>query len=255
MVNSTVFVCHANNSWGQFNYSFRVLVERPPEFRMLNDKEHRYRIGDSFTLNCDVFAQPTPNITWYKDNALLDGNSSTGDNRRNIEVASRTVLSNDKTYLRITNATVEQFGEYVCVAENHLGSIKRTFDTFFNPYWTKWSHWSECSRTCGKGVKKRHRECHQMQSSSHAKNCTGKNEEIRQCTNGPCRLNWSQCSKTCGYGQTYRVIGSKVEIASCFRTACPGRNLDIRKYTPAITWESRLSPGRLKKRFDTIFGI
>lgn len=219
------------------------MVERPPEFRVLNGKENRYRIGDSFSLNCAVEGQPKPNISWYKSGELLDRKNSTPhDLHNNIKVASRTFISADNMFLRITNATNENFGEYMCVVENGLSTINRIFDIFFNPYWDKWSSWSECSKTCGKGFQKRHRVCHRMPSHSHQKNCSGKNEEVRQCTRGPCRLDWSQCSKTCGYGQTYRVVGNKVEIASCFRTACPGSNFNIHKYTPAVTWESLGKP-------------
>ena len=51
----------------------------------------------------------------------------------------------------------------------------------------QWSSFTECSRTCGSGVKTRKRYCNSPEPRGiSAKNCTGKFKEIRHCKLAPC---------------------------------------------------------------------
>ena len=55
----------------------------------------------------------------------------------------------------------------------------------------QWSSFTECSRTCGSGVKTRIRYCNSPEPRGiSAKNCTGKFKEIRHCKLVPCVGRW-----------------------------------------------------------------
>ncbi|XP_055324358.1 hemicentin-1-like [Sitodiplosis mosellana] len=230
---NTVFICYANNSMGNFNYTFKVLVEKAPEILSPVSNEQNFNVGDSFTLKCDISALPEPSISWYKN-----GDHVTTDGQAFHRSASHAFLSADRKYLQILNTTADDFGEYVCVAENYLGKIKQSFDVIFRPYWGEWSKWGACSEICGKGLTERHRICHQMPSHRNEISCVGDDKEMAQCIREPCKWSkWSECSRTCGEGQKYRYKGKMIEIAPCIRSVCTEKSI-LDKYTPLITYES-----------------
>ncbi|CAJ0574931.1 unnamed protein product, partial [Mesorhabditis spiculigera] len=95
--------------------------------------------------------------------------------------------------------------------------------------WHDWSEWSECSCTCGDGVKQRRREC-------NGNNCQGPDTEQAPCNMGPCQTwsewcEWSDCKGSCGRGErtrtrfcflgTKRCEGSDFEIEVCNAGPCP----------------------------------
>uniref|UniRef100_A0A3Q4GF92 Spondin-1 n=1 Tax=Neolamprologus brichardi TaxID=32507 RepID=A0A3Q4GF92_NEOBR len=77
-----------------------------------------------------------------------------------------------------------------------------------------WSEWSECSVTCGRGIRTRHR----MLKSDPAE-CTEELEQTEKCMLPECPVDcmvsewseWSECNKTCGKGHTIRTRMIKVE--------------------------------------------
>ncbi|CAJ0947097.1 unnamed protein product, partial [Mesorhabditis belari] len=95
--------------------------------------------------------------------------------------------------------------------------------------WHDWSEWSQCSCTCGDGMKQRRREC-------NGNNCQGQDFEQQPCNMGPCQTwsewcEWSECKGTCGRGErtrtrfcflgTKRCEGSDFEIEVCNAGPCP----------------------------------
>lgn len=155
---------------------------------------------------------PKPKIQWYKDGNIISDSA---------------YFPADEMHLKVSRATTDSAGEYTCAVENVTGQIKRTFNVTYNPYWTKWSGWSSCSTTCGKGVLRRHRTC---QKAPHDEvQCKGLNVQIKACKLRPCKgewtkwSDWSSCSQTCGKGQKSRdrkctgdsCIGSNIEIVEC----------------------------------------
>lgn len=239
---------------GSFNYTFRILVERAPEIQSpAPSNEQNFNVGDSFTLKCDIDAFPEPQINWHKNrNPITYNISKTEQNSHRMH----TILSADRKYLQISNSTADDFGEYVCVAENYLGKTEQTFDVTFHPYWGQWSEWDECSEICGKGFKERHRICHQMHSdryrSRNQTTCIGDDREVAQCINEPCRWSaWSECSRTCGEGQKYRYKGKMLEIVPCIRNVCIEKTIhDKLKYTPLITYESARDTNKILQKLN-----
>lgn len=220
-------------------------MEKAPEFLEVSEPlESQYNIGGNFSINCEVDGQPKPEIHWYRNgellenaNLIINNENPTLNNDNFTEITHQTFLSSDKKQIRILNATIENFGEYTCMAFNKIGKIYRDFHTKFIPYWGEWSKWSDCSKSCGLGARKRYRVCIQMHSHQGKVYCDGSDEEAENCYT-PCILDWAPCSRTCGPGQTYRVIGDNVEVASCYRGPCGNNNLNKAKFLPLHTWES-----------------
>ena len=92
-------------------------------------------------------------------------------------------------------------------------------------YFTQWSKWSTCSKTCSTGSKLRNRSC------KDPNNCKTDSFELRledfkSCRLGPCQtfwsnwLAWEPCSTTCGPGKTFR--SRKCELKDPEDTPCEG---------------------------------
>uniref|UniRef100_A0A3P9CEY4 PROP n=1 Tax=Maylandia zebra TaxID=106582 RepID=A0A3P9CEY4_9CICH len=93
--------------------------------------------------------------------------------------------------------------------------------------WSQWGAWTECSLSCGGGVKFRRRLCDNPSPQSGGRGCLGDAEQQRDCNTHLCTVGpwlpwsqWSECSVSCGGGQQYR---SRL----CSLPACSGRQSKI----------------------------
>ena len=80
------------------------------------------------------------------------------------------------------------------------------------PVWTPWTEWTSCSKSCGKGIRKKSREC--VLAKSDIDGCLGDDEAIESCNPDPCPTltpwsEWTQCSKSCGGGTQRRIRDCK----------------------------------------------
>ncbi|CAL1174103.1 unnamed protein product [Cladocopium goreaui] len=115
------------------------------------------------------------------------------------------------------------YGCFFSVAENRVCS---------NPVcsqdcaWHDWQSWSECSLSCGGGLKTRTRQIKSMPDSM-GKHCEQKDmQEVRACNVGTCHdtcinglwagwQSWTPCSSSCGGGVTSRTREVKRMANSC----------------------------------------
>ncbi|XP_050723288.1 hemicentin-1-like isoform X2 [Eriocheir sinensis] len=96
--------------------------------------------------------------------------------------------------------------------------------------WGPWSSWSECSVTCGQGLKQRSRLCDSPAPAAGGAQCQGDNLEVTPCSASPCLLDgnwgsweaWSVCSVSCGGGVRRRQRGCRDPKPSNGGRFCPG---------------------------------
>ena len=103
------------------------------------------------------------------------------------------------------------------------------------PEWTEWAPWTQCTVSCGGGVRSKVRTCAATRDSGPS--CAGEAEVTEDCNTAACPAwspwaPWTDCSATCGGGQRSRhrdcllrsglgCEGEADETASCNEAACP----------------------------------
>ena len=114
--------------------------------------------------------------------------------------------------------------------------------------YSEWSVFSNCSKICGNGIKKRTRNCSNPKPSHGGRDCSnlGLGIEIKECNTQPCPINggysewteFSHCTVSCGNGTRQRTrscsnpqprhggsncshLGSNIEVVSCNTNFCP----------------------------------
>ncbi|CAB4065357.1 unnamed protein product [Lepeophtheirus salmonis] len=102
------------------------------------------------------------------------------------------------------------------------------------PVWAPWTEWTECSRSCGKGMRSKMKTCLDLTS------CSGKTKYMELCNENPCPsltpwTEWTPCSVSCGGGSQRRERDCLVsrsgflnpcfepleEIQRCNSESCP----------------------------------
>lgn len=121
--------------------------------------------------------------------------------------------------MTVTNANREHSSKFSCRATNKWGTVERNFDVkvVMKPYWTKFTEWSACTVTCGKGFQVRYRRCTFPDGFSAQESCEGETAETQACTLAPCIVDggwsewsdWTKCSRPCGVG--YQVQERKCD--------------------------------------------
>ncbi|CAH3018448.1 unnamed protein product, partial [Porites evermanni] len=119
-----------------------------------------------------------------------------------------------------------------------------------NGGFSQWSHWSPCSQSCGRGFRRRFRECNNPRPVNGGKYCRGNRQEVKTCKRRRCVGivvnggysnwgHWSACSRTCAGGLQNRSrsctnpkpanggmdctrLGPASEERRCNRQRCPG---------------------------------
>ncbi|XP_078703551.1 SCO-spondin-like [Branchiostoma floridae x Branchiostoma belcheri] len=78
--------------------------------------------------------------------------------------------------------------------------------------WNPWSHWSDCTKSCGVGIRTRQRTYQEPQGNSVKCRDMSYNTETEACNTEACSVDgewstwstWSECDATCGGGNTRR---------------------------------------------------
>ncbi|XP_068216651.1 neural cell adhesion molecule 1-like [Palaemon carinicauda] len=96
--------------------SLRIDVKvhhKPRSSNNNNDQAYSY-VSGTVNLTCEAIAEPKANFSWMKDQETL-------------MPSDRVQIINfpNKSILQLTVADPNMFGDYECVAENHLGTLER----------------------------------------------------------------------------------------------------------------------------------
>ncbi|XP_035211737.1 A disintegrin and metalloproteinase with thrombospondin motifs 9-like isoform X2 [Stegodyphus dumicola] len=153
-----------------------------------------------------------------------------------------------------------KFREVSCVSGNNMTvadsfcshkrkpRIKRKCHQYHCTMTWMTGHWSECSKTCGKGVQTRNVTCHRVnaykwinpepvpfKSNEQWCNMDDKPSTMRRCSYGNCTLNvwkpgpWLPCSAECGTGRQKRRLrcynsnGKRLPNSKCEQNLTPQR--------------------------------
>ncbi|XP_052781602.1 SCO-spondin-like isoform X2 [Mya arenaria] len=110
--------------------------------------------------------------------------------------------------------------------------------------WAEWSSWSDCTKTCGDGIRFRARICLFDMNRPHGADCTGEVSQRDTCNVKQCIADgqwnqwggWSQCTHTCNGGKQSRgrvclytpgflhgapCPGDSIAIQNCGTSECP----------------------------------
>ncbi|XP_039266278.2 uncharacterized protein LOC120341783 isoform X1 [Styela clava] len=98
------------------------------------------------------------------------------------------------------------------------------------PSWSNWTSWSECSTTCGNGIKTATRDC--MTGKKTSKNCEGNSTKTQTCNTEDCEgcakwSEWTACTKTCGGGLQERSRTCTSDSATQEESVCNDKKCPI----------------------------
>ncbi|CAN9512169.1 unnamed protein product [Ophioblennius macclurei] len=111
---------NASDPWGG-----RKVAESTPTFLSPSGTESAKMVlrDEQLLLECIAAGLPTPTIKWFKKGGELP--------------LSKVTFENYNKILRMRNVSEEDAGEYVCMANNHIGSIRHSIFVQVKaaPYW------------------------------------------------------------------------------------------------------------------------
>ncbi|KAM4740301.1 neurofascin homolog (chicken) a isoform 3-T8 [Anableps anableps] len=106
-------------------YGGRKVAESPPTFLSPSGSESSKMVlrDEQLLLECIAAGLPTPTIKWFKRGGDLP--------------AHKVKFENYNKTLKIPRVSEEDAGEFVCMANNHLGTIRHSIDVQVKaaPYW------------------------------------------------------------------------------------------------------------------------
>ncbi|XP_055516059.1 hemicentin-1-like [Leucoraja erinacea] len=223
--------CVAKNEAGVVERKVTLMLQSAPVFT-LKPSDTVAEVGDRVQLHCQAGGEPPPVVEWTHNAQPV---------RENGRLA---VLANST--LQILSISVQDAGEYECVARNLLGNafVRIAVTVQVHGGFSAWVEWGPCSATCGGGVVERIRLCNNPLPAHGGRACHGADVESRHCDSTPCQVDgqwtgwgsWSRCTTSCGGGFHQRsrscfdpppqyggrlCQGSDVDIQSCNLEPCP----------------------------------
>ncbi|XP_078795836.1 titin-like [Oryzias latipes] len=108
---SSKYTCQVSNDAGMVESTVLLFVKEPPVFVRRLDATKLITSGDSAKLEAKVVGSPIIGFKWFKDEMEISSSAKYIINQTDLETA-----------LEIINCTVEDSGEYLCVASSEAGS-------------------------------------------------------------------------------------------------------------------------------------
>ncbi|PAA59987.1 hypothetical protein BOX15_Mlig017207g2 [Macrostomum lignano] len=227
-----MYTCVAMNPGGDAKGRVLVQVWTKPFFTH-EPADTAAASGDRILLDCRAKGTPVPRLSWLKDS-----NPFTYTDRH---------LRHANGSLTILVAKVTDSGVYQCVAENRLGSVESHaagVKIYIDGGFSDWSQWSNCSVSCGSGIRLRQRRCDNPAPANGGRFCSGPGQETLRCLSRFCPIDagwsrwgdWEPCSASCGLGVQLRqrrcdnppaqydgrpCDGSATETRPCGGPDCP----------------------------------
>lgn len=130
--------------------------------------------------------------------------------------------------------TYPQFGGAICEGQAAEMNVCNEQDCPRDCQWGPYGAFTECSTTCGPGIKSRSRVIVQ-EADPGGRNCTGEFSQELSCNLRPCGIDcewdewgeWDTCSKTCGGGEQSR--SRLIKVREAFGgVPCPGNSTEVR---------------------------
>jgi len=214
------------------------------------------RCCPSLVVSCPKFdiAHPNPNCKGKEGDFLSLGKKrfcqKKGPNNFNSAASKLTVSF-------ISNKKVHGEGAECTVACSDLTPTSSGIDG----EWQEWGEWSQCTASCGQGLKIRARACSQPASGGNEQ-CSGDSTEVENCSSAECPVmttrtttttttttttatridgewqewsEWSHCDPSCSCGKKFRsrhcnnapsaaaCDGDRTETAPCSESPNPGQ--------------------------------
>ncbi|XP_078498867.1 hemicentin-1 [Lissotriton helveticus] len=109
------YTCVASNRAGVDNKLFNIQVYVPPSMDKAGGMEELTVVkGNSASMMCFTDGTPTPNMSWLKD-----GHS--------LELGTHLTVNNHGMVLHISSASMDDHGQYTCIASNEAGEVNKHF--------------------------------------------------------------------------------------------------------------------------------
>ncbi|XP_047130744.1 matrix-remodeling-associated protein 5 isoform X2 [Hydra vulgaris] len=121
------YTCQVQNNFSGFvNGSTQLVARRNLSF-LTQPSEVKVYLGDSITINCTAQAYPKLTVNWV----ILNNNRTTISSPKVLVETQDNVIV--EILLTINNSTLDDYGNYTCVANNSDGNI--TTNTTLNVIW------------------------------------------------------------------------------------------------------------------------
>ncbi|KRZ36996.1 A disintegrin and metalloproteinase with thrombospondin motifs gon-1, partial [Trichinella pseudospiralis] len=150
----------------QQKYTERLTTNPAPGLTFDADQQCRFVFGPTSNL-CPYM--PTCKRLWCT--TVYGFGHSVGCRTQHMPWADGTPCGHERWCYR---------GDCVGIAPEHMTAVDGA--------WGEWKAWSECSRTCGGGIKRARRECDSPRPANGGKYCVGERVRFRSCNTKECPI-------------------------------------------------------------------
>ncbi|XP_031597538.1 fibroblast growth factor receptor 1-A-like isoform X2 [Oreochromis aureus] len=121
------YTCVVENEYGSLRHTYQLdVVERSPHRPILQaglPANQTAVVGSNVEFVCRVFSDPQPHIKWFK-HIVINGSKVSPDGlpyARVLKSANVNTTDREMEVLNLRNVTLEDSGEYTCMAANSIG--------------------------------------------------------------------------------------------------------------------------------------